>query len=352
MITRTLLLGAVAAVALAANAQAARVDGWYISLEGGANWIDDNEFDWGGEGAPGVITDFDNAAEYDTGWVAMASVGYGFGHWRTEIEGGYRVNDMDQFSSAAALNHYASGEVREVTIMANVHYDFRIAKRLMLSLGVGAGGDFAAVEVDTVIDDDEWNFAYQGIAGLSYAVSPRVDLVVNYRYLRAQGPTVTSGNGVIIEEFDDFSKHAVTAGLRYSFGVEEAPPPPPPMVEAPPPPPPPPEIQTPREFIVFFGHNQSNLTAEALDVIRQAAMAAKSNGTATVTLVGHADRSGSNKYNEALAMKRGNTVKGALVSEGVPDSAISVTGKGEEDPLVPTADGVREPQNRRVHISL
>ncbi len=352
MITRTLLLGAVAAVALAANAQAARVDGWYISLEGGANWIDDNEFDWGGEGVPAVVTDFDDVAEFDTGWAGFASVGYGFGPWRAEIEGGYRANDMDQFDSAAAATPYASGTVSEATLMANVLYDIRIAKRLMLSVGAGAGGDFAMVEVDGLIDDDEWNFAYQGLAGLSYALSPRFDVLVNYRYLRAQGPTVYSAGDTIIEEFDDFSKHTVTAGLRYSFGVEEAPPPPPPMVEAPPPPPPPPEIQTPREFIVFFGHNQSNLTAEALDVIRQAAMAAKSNGTATVKVVGHADRSGSNKYNEALAMKRGNTVKGALVSEGVPDSAISVSGKGEEDPLVPTADGVREPQNRRVHISL
>ena len=102
MTTRTLLLGAVAAVAFTASAQAARVDGWYISLEGGANWIDDNEFDWGGEGVPAVLSDFDDVAEFDTGWAGFTSVGYGFGHWRAEIEGGYRVNDMDQFESAAA----------------------------------------------------------------------------------------------------------------------------------------------------------------------------------------------------------------------------------------------------------
>ncbi len=351
MTTRTLLLGAVAAVALTANAQAARVDGWYVSLEGGANWIDDNEFDFGSSPpVPAIISDFGNAAEYDTGWVALASVGYGFGHWRAELEGGYRVNDMDQFSSAAALSLYASGEVSEATIMANVLYDFRLAKRLMLSLGAGAGGDFAMVKVNGVLDDDEWNFAYQGIAGLSYAVSPNIDLMVNYRYLRAQGPTVFSSGDTVIEEFEDFSKHTVTAGLRYNFGVEEAPPPPPPVSE--PPPPPPPDVKAPREFIVFFGHNQSDLTAEALDVVRQAAMAVKQYGDVQVSLVGHADRSGSNKYNDALSKKRGNAVKSALISEGVADSLISVSGKGEDDPLVPTADGVREPQNRRVHISL
>ena len=69
-------------------------------------------------------------------------------------------------------------------------------------------------------------------------------------------------------------------------------------------------------------------------------------------VVGHADRSGSDAYNQKLSLRRGTAVKGALVSEGISGGAISVSGKGESDPMVPTADGVREPQNRRVHISL
>ena len=89
-----------------------------------------------------------------------------------------------------------------------------------------------------------------------------------------------------------------------------------------------------------------------MDVVRQAAAAAKQYGSATITVVGHADRSGSTAYNEKLSLKRGNTVKNALVGEGVSAGAISVSGKGEGDPMVPTADGVREPQNRRVHINL
>jgi outer membrane protein OmpA-like peptidoglycan-associated protein len=86
-------------------------------------------------------------------------------------------------------------------------------------------------------------------------------------------------------------------------------------------------------------------------VIRQAASAAKENGIANVKLVGHADRSGSDNYNQALSLRRANTVKSALVREGVSESTIAVDGRGESEPLVPTADGVREPQNRRVNIS-
>jgi outer membrane protein OmpA-like peptidoglycan-associated protein len=52
----------------------------------------------------------------------------------------------------------------------------------------------------------------------------------------------------------------------------------------------------------------------------------------------------------ALSLRRANAVKNALVRAGVRESDISVVGLGESQPLVPTADGVREAQNRRVEI--
>ena len=52
----------------------------------------------------------------------------------------------------------------------------------------------------------------------------------------------------------------------------------------------------------------------------------------------------------ALSLRRAESVKAAMIKLGVPASLIVVIGKGESQPLVPTADGVREPQNRRVEI--
>ena len=52
----------------------------------------------------------------------------------------------------------------------------------------------------------------------------------------------------------------------------------------------------------------------------------------------------------ALSLRRAEAVKANMIKQGIPASAIVVIGKGESQPLVPTADGVREPQNRRVEI--
>jgi hypothetical protein len=112
---------------------------------------------------------------------------------------------------------------------------------------------------------------------------------------------------------------------------------------------PPQTVQAP-SFMVFFDWDRSDLSAQAVDTIRQAAAAYKSNSGARVTAIGHTDTSGPNDYNMALSLRRANTVKAALVREGVPAAAIDATGKGEEGLLVATADGVREPQNRRVEI--
>jgi hypothetical protein len=119
---------------------------------------------------------------------------------------------------------------------------------------------------------------------------------------------------------------------------------------APAPPPPPPPVAQSQAFMVFFDWDRSNLSAQALSTVQQAASAFKTRGSAQITATGHTDTSGSEAYNMALSLRRANAVKNALVQEGVPLQAISVIGRGEANPLVATGDGVREPQNRRVEI--
>lgn len=109
-------------------------------------------------------------------------------------------------------------------------------------------------------------------------------------------------------------------------------------------------VRADQSFLVFFDFDRSNLTPEATGVIRRAAELARRGGTARIVITGHADRSGSDAYNMALSQRRANAVRDALVRDGVPGNRISTTARGEAQPLVPTPDGAREPQNRRAEI--
>jgi OmpA family len=114
------------------------------------------------------------------------------------------------------------------------------------------------------------------------------------------------------------------------------------------PPPPPPQAAS---YMVFFDWDRSDLSAQAQATIKQAADAYKAGGNPRITATGHTDTSGPPDYNMALSLRRANAVKNALVRNGVPAGSIETVGKGETQLLVPTADGVREPQNRRVEIT-
>lgn len=121
--------------------------------------------------------------------------------------------------------------------------------------------------------------------------------------------------------------------------------PPPPVATAPPPPPPPPTT-----FTVFFDWDSATLTPEADQILQAAATNFKAGAPSTVQVTGHTDTSGSPAYNQGLSERRAQAVASALAADGVPQSAMTVTGQGQNDLRVPTPPGVREPQNRRVEI--
>ena len=80
--------------------------------------------------------------------------------------------------------------------------------------------------------------------------------------------------------------------------------------------------------------------------------AIKAGHVVQMTVTGHTDTVGSAAYNQALSERRAASVKAALVADGVAAGEITTIGAGKTALLVPTADGVREPQNRRAQIVL
>nr|WP_316642276.1 OmpA family protein [uncultured Roseateles sp.] len=108
----------------------------------------------------------------------------------------------------------------------------------------------------------------------------------------------------------------------------------------------------PRSFTVNFRSNADGLTPETAPVLAEvrAALAAQAAGELMVT--GHTDRVGGSEANDRLSLARAQAVRELLVALGVARELISVAGRGEREPLVPTADEVAEARNRRVEIKL
>ena len=104
-------------------------------------------------------------------------------------------------------------------------------------------------------------------------------------------------------------------------------------------------------YIVFFDWDKADITPEASSILDSAVTAYGNCNSVPIMLAGYADRSGTPKYNLGLSARRNTNVRGYLSAHGIADAAISSQAFGEANPRVPTADGVRELQNRRVEIT-
>ena len=207
----------------------------------------------------------------------------------------------------------------------------------------------------TFLKGSGWQFGYQAIAGFRYQFNPTVSFDLDYRYLATTDPTFTNSGRFPFPNGNrgtnccggasyttGYSTQNIVASVTMKFGVP-APAPPPPLPPAPPPP-------APKVFLVFFDWDKYNITAEGQQIIQVAAQQYKAGGSVRLQVTGYTDTSGSPSYNQRLSERRANAVANALAALGVARSDMAVIGRGENDLRVPTPDGVREPQNRRVEI--
>ncbi len=105
------------------------------------------------------------------------------------------------------------------------------------------------------------------------------------------------------------------------------------------------------KYLVFFDFDKSTVDEGGMSVVDSIATEVKKQNLSSVNIVGHADKSGSDKYNKRLGLKRANAVREALEARGINAKLLQVDSMGESAPMVATPDGVREPANRRAEIT-
>lgn len=109
---------------------------------------------------------------------------------------------------------------------------------------------------------------------------------------------------------------------------------------------------SPADFAVYFALNSPLVTDDGRAVIRQTIEAARNGRQSRITVVGHADTTGTEAFNLALSRERAEAVKAAMVGMGARAEAVETSGVGEGDLAVQTADNVAEPKNRRAVVNL
>ena len=104
--------------------------------------------------------------------------------------------------------------------------------------------------------------------------------------------------------------------------------------------------------IVFYEWDSAQTPDSAMPTIQAAAQNLATCGWKGLSISGHADRSGSDAYNDAISRRRADAVAQLLIGQGASANLIEVKSFGESEPKVPTPDGERNPQNRRVEITV
>jgi outer membrane protein OmpA-like peptidoglycan-associated protein len=106
----------------------------------------------------------------------------------------------------------------------------------------------------------------------------------------------------------------------------------------------------PIRFTLYFREGSDELTPDSQKDLESVMAEVRKRPAPDVIVVGHTDKVGFLQDNDRLALKRAEKMRGELLRQGLPADAVLAAGRGEREPLVPTADEVAEPRNRRVEM--
>ncbi len=373
---RSLLLAATIMAVPAAVMAAEPVNGVYVGLGAGFDYL--NTVNGTNlvlplpiKGNPGNGVPINSAnLTSNGGWVALGSVGWGFGNGlRLEVEGDFRQNHVRVGNSV-----YVGGgaNYQEGGVFVNGLYDFTtVAPWVSPYVGIGFGYvqntlQSGRIYSTTLANQATVNFtdsakgaaAGQLILGAAFPVGvPGLAITTEFRFMGEFANQTYQGQTTLARpvggsiygtslKLDAPTNESFLIGLRYAFNAAPPPPPPAPAPIAAPAPAP------ARTYLVFFDWDRADLSGRARQIIAEAAQASTHVALTQIEVSGYADRTGTAQYNLGLSRRRADNVAAELVRLGVPKNVIAIQAFGDTHLLVPTGPGVREPQNRRVEIVL
>jgi iron complex outermembrane receptor protein len=250
------------------------------------------------------------------------------------------VTTAPQFQGSIEAN-YTYHLPSEATLVSDLSYHWQGSTPSCTPLGSCEVPNYGIwnFRVDYISADGAWKFGLW---------STNITNQLYFLSYNATPSTSSGGTGVVTVQ--PGVPREFGAEVKYSFNGAAAEPP----VSTPYTPPP---VQAPmaapsvaHSYMVFFDFNKSDLTSQAVAIVDQAAKNASPAKATQLVVTGHTDTVGSAEYNMRLSRRRAESVAAELEKQGIPSSEIEIVAKGKTDLLVPTADGVREPQNRRVQI--
>lgn len=179
--------------------------GPYVSATGAATFLSDSDLEDGG---------VEGEAEFDTGYGFTGALGQSWdplplGTLRTEIEAGYRKNDVDEISALGITAGGGDADIRALSGMVNVALDLNL---LLFQPYVMGGVGLANLKFesdDFDVDDSDTVFAYQAGVGVGIPVAI-VTLYGGYRYFATADPEFEGTDA-------EYHSHNVEVGVRLGF---------------------------------------------------------------------------------------------------------------------------------------
>ncbi len=202
-------------------ATAAAQEGFYASGFGGATFLFNSDVK---QSTPTTTTAAE--IEHETGFMAGGAVGYAFlNGLRLEIEGSYRENDLDSFQPNGGTTVNADGSISAIAGMLNAYYDVSTGGPFVPYIGGGIGAavlsldDFSTAPATPGFSDTDTQFAFQGMAGVGYKLTPNITVGVEYRYFQTLDPDFSDTvAGIDTKLRSEYQTHNVMGRITIHFG--------------------------------------------------------------------------------------------------------------------------------------